>query len=44
MLIYGFKNLRKILNTPQMQQWTLGPDGGEVSPGPAVQSDDEILE
>ncbi|KAK5936777.1 hypothetical protein PMZ80_010896 [Knufia obscura] len=42
--IEAFKRMRSILQQPQIQQWTIGPAGGEVSPGPAVQTDEEILE
>ena len=44
MLVYGFKNLRKILNSTFMAQYTIGPDAGEVSPGASVQTDEEIIE
>ena len=42
LLVYGFKNLRKILNAPQIQQYAIGPNGGEVSPGLLVETDDQI--
>jgi choline dehydrogenase len=41
--VESFKRLRKILAQPQMQEWTIGPNGGEVSPGPSVQTDEDIL-
>ncbi|KAH8656649.1 hypothetical protein BGZ60DRAFT_507906 [Tricladium varicosporioides] len=42
--IYAFKNLRKILAHPSMASWGIGPANGEVVPGPAVQSDADILQ
>jgi choline dehydrogenase len=42
--IYAFKNLRKILAQYATYGWTIGADDGEVSPGPSVQSDAQILE
>jgi choline dehydrogenase len=41
--VYAFKNLRRILAHPSMAAWTIGPDNGEVVPGAAVQTDEEIL-
>lgn len=41
--IYAFKNLRRILNQFATYNFTIGPNNGEVSPGPSVQSDEEIL-
>ena len=41
--IYAFKNLRKILNQFATYNFTIGPNNGEVSPGPSVQSDEDIL-
>lgn len=42
--IYAFRQLRKLLTDPSLQQYALGPDYGEVAPGPSVDSDEEILE
>ncbi|KAK7531986.1 GMC oxidoreductase [Phyllosticta citribraziliensis] len=39
--IASFKYLRKILAHPRMSQYTVGPNNGEVSPGPAVADDDD---
>jgi choline dehydrogenase-like flavoprotein len=41
--VYAFKNLRRILAHPAMAAWGIGPDNGEVVPGAAVQTDEEIL-
>jgi choline dehydrogenase len=41
--IYAFKNLRKILENFATYNYTIGPNNGEVSPGPSVQSDADIL-
>lgn len=42
--IYTFKNLRKILEKySAISNFTIGPNNGEVAPGPSVMSDDEIL-
>jgi choline dehydrogenase len=41
--VYAFKNLRKILEKFATYNYTIGPNNGEVAPGPAVQTDDEIL-
>lgn len=40
MAIQGVKYLRKIMEHPEMQKWS----AGEVSPGVATQSDEDILE
>ncbi|KAL1393106.1 GMC oxidoreductase [Phyllosticta capitalensis] len=39
--IASFKYLRKILAHPRMSQYSVGPNHGEVSPGPAVADDDD---
>lgn len=39
--IQSFKYLRKILAHPALSQYTYGPDNGEVSPGSAIDDDDE---
>lgn len=41
--VQSFKNLRKILADPALAPWIIGPDHGEVAPGPSVQSDEDIL-
>lgn len=41
--IYAFKNLRKILEKYASYNFTIGPNNGEVAPGPSVQSDGDIL-
>jgi choline dehydrogenase-like flavoprotein len=41
--IYAFKNLRKILAKFATYGYTVGPNNGEVAPGPAVQTDEEIM-
>ena len=42
--IYAFKNLRKILaEFTAISNFTIGPNNGEVAPGPSVQSDEDIL-
>ena len=41
MAIQAFKYLRKILAHPALANVTIGENHGEVSPGPAVQDDDE---
>ncbi|KAK5069106.1 hypothetical protein LTS08_008750 [Lithohypha guttulata] len=41
--VQSFKNLRKILADPALAPWVVGPDHGEVAPGPSVQSDEDIL-
>lgn len=41
--IYAFKNLRKILDQFATYNFTIGPNNGEVSPGPSVQSDEDIM-
>ncbi|KAK7510210.1 GMC oxidoreductase [Phyllosticta citriasiana] len=38
--IASFKYLRKILAQPCMSQYTVGPNNGEVSPGPNLNNDD----
>ena len=43
--IYAFRNLRKILEEfAAISNFTIGPNNGEVAPGPSVQSDAEILD
>lgn len=44
--IASFKYLRSILRHPALSRFTIGPNSGEVSPGPAVADDDDeaILE
>jgi choline dehydrogenase-like flavoprotein len=42
--IYAFKNLRKILAEFATYNYTIGPNNGEVAPGPSVESDAEILD
>ncbi|KAI9846711.1 MAG: hypothetical protein M1837_003766 [Sclerophora amabilis] len=43
--IYAFKNLRKVLGRYAASFGnTIGPNNGEVSPGPSVESDADILE
>ena len=41
--IEGFKRARTIVASPALQEYTIGPFNGEVSPGPSVQTDDDIL-
>jgi choline dehydrogenase-like flavoprotein len=41
--LYSFKNLRKVLAKYSEFNFTIGPDGGEVAPGPEVQSDEDII-
>jgi len=41
--IYAFKNLRKVLNKFATYNYTIGPNNGEVAPGPSVESDEDIL-
>ncbi|KAI0584268.1 Choline dehydrogenase [Pyrenophora tritici-repentis] len=38
--IESFKYLRAMLRHPALSQFTIGPNSGEVSPGPAVADDD----
>ncbi|KAK3306255.1 glucose-methanol-choline oxidoreductase [Chaetomium strumarium] len=42
--IYAFRNLRKILTKFATYNDTVGPNHGEVNPGPAVQTDEQILD
>jgi len=42
--VYAFKNLRKVLAKYATYNFTIGPNNGEVAPGPSVQSDEDILE
>ena len=42
--IYAFKNLRTVLAQYASYGYTIGPDNGEVSPGPSVETDADILE
>ncbi|PVH90648.1 GMC oxidoreductase [Periconia macrospinosa] len=42
--IYSFKALRKLLAEFATHNFTIGPNNGEVAPGPNVQSDEEILD
>ncbi|KAF1994984.1 GMC oxidoreductase [Amniculicola lignicola CBS 123094] len=44
--VHSFKYLREILRHPALAQYTIGPNAGEVSPGPAVGDNDDaaILE
>jgi choline dehydrogenase len=42
--IYAFKNLRKILARFATYNYTIGPNDGEVNPGPVVQTDEQILD
>ncbi|KAK5948501.1 hypothetical protein OHC33_010535 [Knufia fluminis] len=44
MAIRSFRQLRKLLSDPSLQQYALGPNYGEVAPGPSVDSDEEILD
>ncbi|RDA92016.1 hypothetical protein CP533_6053 [Ophiocordyceps camponoti-saundersi (nom. inval.)] len=37
----GFRDARKILSHPAFSDFLVGPDHGEVSPGPTVKSDDD---
>lgn len=41
--LYSFKNLRKALAQFSQSGFTIGPDSGEVAPGPNVQTDEDIL-
>ena len=41
MAIQSFKYLRKIFAHPALSHFTVGPNNGEVSPGPAVSNDDD---
>lgn len=41
--VYAFKNLRKVLAQYATYGWTIGPNNGEASPGPSVESDADIL-
>jgi choline dehydrogenase len=41
--IYAFKNLRKVLAEFVTYNYTIGPNNGEVAPGPAVLTDEEIM-
>ena len=42
--IYSFKNLRKLLAEFATYNFTIGPNNGEVAPGPNVQSDEDVLD
>ncbi|KAF9884896.1 hypothetical protein FE257_000963 [Aspergillus nanangensis] len=41
MSINAFRDARKILASPALAPFTVGPNHGELSPGPAVASDDD---
>lgn len=41
MAINAFRDARKILASPSLAPFTVGPNHGEVSPGPAVDSNDD---
>jgi choline dehydrogenase-like flavoprotein len=41
--LYSFRNLRRLLAEFATHNFTIGPNNGEVAPGPIVQSDEEIL-
>lgn len=41
--IQAFKNLRKVLGQADLAAFTIGPDNGEVVPGVAIDTDEEIL-
>lgn len=41
--LYGFKNLRKILSQPELANFTIGPDSGEVVPGASITDDETLL-
>jgi choline dehydrogenase len=43
MATQAFKYLREILAFPGLAALTIGPDNGEISPGAAIQSDEDIL-
>jgi choline dehydrogenase-like flavoprotein len=40
-VIESFRHMHAILNHLALQAYTIGPFGGEVSPGPALADDDE---
>lgn len=42
--IYAFKNLRKVLSKFATYNYTIGPNNGEMNPGPAVQTDEQIMD
>jgi choline dehydrogenase-like flavoprotein len=42
--LYSFRNLRKLLDEFATYNFTIGPNHGEVVPGPNVQSDQEVLD
>jgi choline dehydrogenase-like flavoprotein len=42
--LYSFRNLRKLLAKFATYNFTIGPNNGEVAPGPHVQSDEEVLD
>ncbi|RJE25060.1 GMC oxidoreductase [Aspergillus sclerotialis] len=39
--INAFRDARKIIASPELAPFTVGPNNGEVSPGPTVDSDDD---
>ncbi|KAF5858199.1 hypothetical protein ETB97_004701 [Aspergillus alliaceus] len=39
--VHSFRYLRKILAHPELAQFTIGPNNGEVSPGPSISDDDD---
>lgn len=41
--LYAFRNLRKILAQPELANYTIGPNSGEVVPGIDVADDDTLL-
>ncbi|KAL9112594.1 MAG: hypothetical protein Q9227_003165 [Pyrenula ochraceoflavens] len=40
--IQAFKNMRQLISQPAFADFSIGPNNGEVSPGAAVQTDNEI--
>lgn len=42
--IYAFKNLRKVLDKFATYNYTIGPNNGEVNPGPEVHTDEQIMD
>ena len=42
--LHAFRDLRRVLAHPALAALTVGPAGGEVGPGAAVQSDADILD
>lgn len=41
--LYAFRNLRTILSQPELANYTIGPNFGEVAPGASITDDETLL-